>query len=47
MFTSPIPDVEIPEVGVYDFLFASLTDDELTEIALIDPASGAETTTPG
>ena len=44
MFTSPIPDVEIPEVGVYDFLFASLTDDELTEIALIDPASGAETT---
>ena len=24
MFTSPTPDVEIPEVGVYDFLFASL-----------------------
>ena len=29
VFTSPFPDVEIPEVGVYEYLFASLTDDEL------------------
>ena len=29
MFTSPIADVDIPEVGVYDYLFSSLTDDEL------------------
>ncbi|WP_314505914.1 AMP-binding protein [uncultured Microbacterium sp.] len=44
MFTSPIADVEIPEVGVYDFLFGTLTDDELGEVALIDPGTGAETT---
>ncbi len=44
MFTSPQPDVEIPDVSVYDFLFASLDDDDLARIALIDPASGAETT---
>ncbi|SFS17775.1 4-coumarate--CoA ligase [Microbacterium sp. cf046] len=44
MFTSSFPDVEIPDVGVYEYLFSSLTDDELGEVALIDPASGAETT---
>jgi acyl-CoA synthetase (AMP-forming)/AMP-acid ligase II len=44
MFTSPYPDVEIPDVSVYDYLFASLTDDDLGRVALIDPATGAETT---
>ena len=44
MFTSSFPDVEIPEVSVYDYLFASLTDDEPRRVALIDAASGAETT---
>jgi acyl-CoA synthetase (AMP-forming)/AMP-acid ligase II len=44
VFTSLIPDVEIPELSVYDYLFASLTDEELGLIALIDPATGAETT---
>jgi len=44
MFTSPIADVDIPEVGVYEFLFSSLSDDELGAVALIDPATGAETT---
>lgn len=44
MFRSPTPDVEIPDVSIYDYLFASLTDDELGRIALIDPATGAETT---
>ena len=28
MFTSAFPDVEIPEVSVYDYLFSSLTDDD-------------------
>ena len=43
MFTSPYPDVDIPNVSVYDYLFGSLTDDDLGRIALIDPATGAET----
>ncbi|MCC2030842.1 AMP-binding protein [Microbacterium allomyrinae] len=43
MFTSPHPDVEIPEVSIYDYLFSSLTDDDLGRVALIDPATGAET----
>lgn len=44
MFRSPLPDVEIPDVSVFDFLFGSLTDDEHGRVALIDPATGAETT---
>jgi acyl-CoA synthetase (AMP-forming)/AMP-acid ligase II len=44
VFTSPMPDVEIPELSVFDFLFSSLTDDEAARVALIDAASGAETT---
>ncbi|WP_243073764.1 AMP-binding protein [Microbacterium sp. SS28] len=44
MFPSPYPDVDIPDLSVYDYLFASLTADEAARIALIDPATGAETT---
>ena len=44
MFTSPLPDVEIPEVSIYDYLFGTLADEDLGRVALIDPASGAETT---
>ncbi|MET0811852.1 MAG: AMP-binding protein [Microbacterium sp.] len=44
MFRSPLPDVEIPDVSVYDYLFGSLTDDEHGRVALIDPATGVETT---
>lgn len=44
MFRSPYPDVEIPELSIYDYLFGSLTDEDLGRIALIDPATGAETT---
>ncbi|WP_206535630.1 AMP-binding protein [Microbacterium sp. 4R-513] len=44
MFRSPYPDVDIPDVSVYDYLFGSLTDEESTRVALIDPATGAETT---
>lgn len=44
MFTSPLPDVDIPELSVYDYLFASLSDSDLDRTALIDGASGEETT---
>jgi acyl-CoA synthetase (AMP-forming)/AMP-acid ligase II len=44
VFTSPFPDVEIPDVSIYDDLFADLSADDAARIALIDPATGAETT---
>ncbi len=44
MITSPYPDVDIPDVSVYDYLFGSLEETELAHIALIDPQTGAETT---
>ncbi|MDL9945182.1 AMP-binding protein [Gordonia sp. ABSL11-1] len=43
-FTSPFPDVEIPNVSVYDFLFGSISDADLDRVALVDPKSGDETT---
>ncbi|GAA1479610.1 4-coumarate--CoA ligase family protein [Gordonia sinesedis] len=42
--TSPYPDVEIPDVSVYDFLFGSVTDEDLDRPALIDPKTGNTTT---
>jgi acyl-CoA synthetase (AMP-forming)/AMP-acid ligase II len=42
-FTSPYPDVEIPDVSVFDYLFADLGDDA-DRVALVDGPSGAETT---
>ena len=44
MFHSPHPPVEIPDQSIYDYLFGSLDDDDLDRVALVDPASGAETT---
>lgn len=44
MFTSPFPDIEIPQLSIYDDLFGSLTADDAARVALIDPATGAETT---
>ena len=44
MFTSPFPDVEIPATSIYDDLFGDLSADDAARIALIDPATGAETT---
>lgn len=44
MFTSPFPDIEIPELSIYDDLFGDLTPEDAGRIALIDPATGAETT---
>ena len=44
MFQSPYPRIDIPDVSIYDDLFGSLDDADLDRVALIDPASGAETT---
>ena len=44
MFTSPFPDVEIPATSIYDDLFGGLTAEDAARVALIDPATGAETT---
>lgn len=43
-FASPFPDVEIPDVSLYEFLFGSIADADLERVALVDPKSGAETT---
>lgn len=43
MFSSPQPDIDIPDVSIYEFLFESLTADDLDRVALIDGSSGAET----
>jgi len=43
MFSSPFADVDIPDLGVYDYLFGSLTDDELDRVAIVDSTSGDET----
>ncbi|UVJ41428.1 AMP-binding protein [Arthrobacter sp. CJ23] len=43
MFTSPYPDVEIPESTLYDYLFGGLGAQDLDRIALVDGASGAGT----
>ncbi|WP_285137694.1 AMP-binding protein [Microbacterium sp. lyk4-40-TSB-66] len=44
MFHSPHPSVEVPDQSIYDYLFGSLDDGDLDRVALVDPASGAETT---
>ena len=44
VFRSPLPDVEIPDLSVYEFLFASIDAADLDRIAIVDGASGAETT---
>ncbi|WP_418276433.1 AMP-binding protein [Isoptericola jiangsuensis] len=41
---SPHPDVEIPDVSLYDFLFAGLTGEDLEKVAVIDGPSGQTTT---
>jgi acyl-CoA synthetase (AMP-forming)/AMP-acid ligase II len=44
VFQSPFPPIEIPDQSIYDYLFGSLDDTDLERVALIDPATGAETT---
>ncbi|WP_350353296.1 AMP-binding protein [Microbacterium sp. A8/3-1] len=43
-FTSPLADVEIPNLSVYDYLFSSITPTDLERTVAIDGASGAATT---
>ena len=43
-FKSPLPDVEIPDLSVYDHLFGGMDASDLDRIATVDAASGAETT---
>lgn len=43
MFESRFSDIEIPNVSIYEYLFGSLAADDLERTALIDPATGAET----
>lgn len=43
MVRSTFPDVEIPAVSVFDFLFGDLDEDRLDAVALIDGTSGTET----
>lgn len=42
-FRSPVDDVEIPNLSVFDYLFGSLAAEDAGRIALVDGASGAET----
>jgi acyl-CoA synthetase (AMP-forming)/AMP-acid ligase II len=44
VFSSPFPDVDIPNVGIYEYLFGGLQDEDLDRIAVVDGSSGAETT---
>lgn len=43
-FASPFPDVEIPAVSIYDYLFANLSAQDAEQVALVDATSGTETT---
>ncbi len=41
---SPIPNVEIPDVSIYEFVFGGLAGADLDRVAVVDGTSGAETT---
>jgi acyl-CoA synthetase (AMP-forming)/AMP-acid ligase II len=43
VFSSPFPDVEIPEQSVYDYLFGGLAAGDLDRVAVLDGVSGAQT----
>jgi acyl-CoA synthetase (AMP-forming)/AMP-acid ligase II len=40
-FASPYPDVEIPNVSVYEYLFGNLDDADADSVALVDTKSGS------
>jgi 4-coumarate--CoA ligase len=44
MLRSAYPDVEIPTVPIFDYLFGDLDDATLDRVAIVDGMSGAETT---
>ena len=43
-FTSPFPDVSIPDVPVFDYLFDGITETERQRVAFIDAQTGTVTT---
>jgi acyl-CoA synthetase (AMP-forming)/AMP-acid ligase II len=43
VFSSPFPDVEIPDQSIYDYLFGGLGEADLERTAIVDGTSGAET----
>jgi acyl-CoA synthetase (AMP-forming)/AMP-acid ligase II len=43
-FASPFPQVQIPTTSVYDYLFGDLDEADADRVALVDAASGTETT---
>ena len=43
-FKSPFPDVEIPNLSVYDFLFGNTDPADLDKTAFVEGSSGAVTT---
>ncbi|MDT0551427.1 AMP-binding protein, partial [Streptomyces lonegramiae] len=42
-FASPFPDVDLPTVSVYDYLFADMSPADANRSARVDAKSGAET----
>ncbi|MEJ3403681.1 AMP-binding protein [Rathayibacter sp. YIM 133350] len=44
MAHSPLPDVEIPDLSIFDYLFGDLSEHELDVVALVDGTTGAQTT---
>ncbi|MGQ7311785.1 AMP-binding protein [Microbacterium arabinogalactanolyticum] len=44
MFRSTYPDVEIPAISIYDYLFGDLDEATLDRVAIVDGPTGAETT---
>ncbi|TFD40886.1 4-coumarate--CoA ligase family protein [Cryobacterium sp. TMT1-2-1] len=43
MFTSPYPDVDIPDLSIFDYLFGEIEDTDLDRVAVVDGATGAAT----
>ncbi|TFB53523.1 AMP-binding protein [Cryobacterium tagatosivorans] len=43
MFTSPYPDVDIPDLSIFDYLFGDIEDTDLDRVAIVDGATGAAT----
>lgn len=44
MFRSTLPDVDIPNVSIFEYLFSDLDEATLDQVAIVDGTSGAETT---
>jgi hypothetical protein len=40
--SSPYPDVEIPDISVYDYLFGGIEEAESDRVALVDVTTGAQ-----